>query len=172
MLENNSELLKSLERESAAVINVQPGSDQLCVQGVDELNVAVATSLIEEKLNECNEKKVELKVDTCNNVEINDGVKQFALKLGYDNDDIMVAALKCSEDGKAVNENTLLQELVKKFPQKLPVLNDNLANDDEKLIAEIAKTMAEVATDTTTSPGGTNTSLRDIVIDGSNVAMW
>lgn len=175
-IRNDSSLLKELERESGAVIEVDDESGQLNIQGVDELTVVVAKSLVDEKLeegqkstknNDPTKRKNELDASI---TEVCEGVKQFALKLGYDDNDIMLAANKCSTKGDHVNENTLLQELVKNSPQKL---KDNLNQKDDKYFPVVTSTVGEVTSAQTTRVSAVvNDDMRDIVIDGSNVAMW
>lgn len=174
-IRNDSSLLKELERESGAVIEVDDESGQLNIQGVDELTVVVAKSLVDEKLeegqkstknNDPTKRKNELDASI---TEVCEGVKQFALKLGYDDNDIMLAANKCSTKGDHVNENTLLQELVKNSPQKL---KDNLNQKDDKYFPVVTSTVGEVTSAQTTRVSAVvNDDMRDIVIDGSNVAM-
>ena len=89
------------------------------------------------------------------------------------------------ENQESLNENTLLQELTKKCPQKLErkILsneggsgNENESNcvNQGKLTArssQTAKSKAEISK-ASMNMEPTNNGLRDIIIDGSNVAMW
>ena len=103
-------------------------------------------------------------------------VCQFALKLGYDNHDIMEAASKVSMTNQMLNEDTLLQELVKQSPYKVKPLKLNLTGDENELMTKVVKTVTELAEATSTLSTSTlstsSSELHSIVVDGSNVAMW
>ena len=112
-------------------------------------------------------------------------MKQFCYKLGYDDDDLETVVDRFYENQESLNENTLLQELTKKCPQKLErkILSneDNSGNENESkcvnqgnLTARSSPTMKSKAeiSKVSTIMQPTNNGLRDIIIDGSNVAMW
>ena len=116
---------------------------------------------------------------------ITEKLKQFSYKLGYDDNDLETVVDKFYENQESLNENTLLQELTKKCPQKLErkILSNERGSGNEnesncvnqgKLTARSSQTTKSKAEISKASMimEPTNNGLRDIIIDGSNVAMW
>lgn len=142
------------------------------IQG-EELEVVLAKSLIddllqkyEKSLIDGGDKIVDNLVKNLQAVNLEDNVKVFALKLGYNEDHINIAANNCIKKDIKLNCDNLLLELTKQCPQKS--INDK--NTTEYFQEEfVTKTVAEYTSAQSTIDNG---DLRGIVIDGSNVAMW
>ena len=180
LTQDDKQFLQNIEQETCCVLDLSERT--LIVHSIDDLGIALAQSLLEEKL----------QVDNTSNIQatqklsiITEKLKQFSYKLGYDDNDLETVVDKFYENQESLNENTLLQELTKNCPQKLErkILSneDDSGNENEskyvnqgKLSARSSPTMKSKAeiSKASTIMEPTKNGLRDIIIDGSNVAMW
>lgn len=167
-LHNNCKVLRDIETQNSVVINYNNSTHDVTIQG-DELEVAIARSLIDEHIENFQKKRkneYEIKSFGLKEIALDENIKNFALKLGYNETDIYAAANSCIDNGIELHEDTVLKELTKQCPQK-PLETSNISEfyPEEDFVA---KTVAEYTVEKMTSD---NTDLRGIVIDGSNVAM-
>jgi len=163
---NIDTLLSEIERESLSFICVL-NTNQLKIQSSEIVNATLAQSLIESKLGV--DFTVEVIEDKClpqadnNYIKVDEKLKGFGYKLGYNDEDIKVAASKFSAEPHLLNENTLLQELVKKSPQKL---KDQIYSGEENVRLPVKPVPYQSVREQEILEH-----LRDIVIDGSNIAL-
>lgn len=178
LLQNDRKILTDIERQNPAVIDLNTTTSQISIFG-DDINITLARSLIEERINLFEKSKHSNTVDSnisslvksFGAITISDNVKAFALKLGYDNTDISTAVKNCTSNGLDVNEDTLLEELMKlKQPEELTNQISDIVQEEDKFVSSVARTVAESTSEQLTN--GSSHMLRGIVIDGSNVAMW
>lgn len=177
LLKDNGQILTNIEQQNPAVIDLDPNTGRISIYG-DDINIALARSLIEEKINEVEKSKPLRTTDNIScltnrfgAITISDNVKAFALKLGYDNTDIAAAVKNCTSNGLTVNEDTLLEILMKlKTPEERTNQISDIVQEEDKFVSNVARTVAESTSEQLVN--GASETLRGIVIDGSNVAMW
>ena len=158
LLRDKEFLLKRIEKESVSSIRLQ---DQHVMAQCKQENNSVVVDLMVSTMNSIIGKYY------CEN-----RTKAFS-KFGFNNDEINRVLRKATTNVKDLstldmvdhNTNIILQELMQTFPGKmkdyeLPQTNTNIASN----ITQAVSTSAPSIT--------TDKDFRQIVIDGSNVAMW
>ncbi|XP_066932945.1 endoribonuclease ZC3H12A-like [Clytia hemisphaerica] len=176
LLQNNGKRLREIELENKVIVDIDVLTRSVSIQG-NELEVVLAKSIIDElkdkhaKSHKSNQQQ-DINEITCQmaKISIDNNVKNFALKLGYTENDIALAANKCIENGIRPDGDAILKELTKQNPQKTLNTETNTAAVDAALFQEefVTKTVAEHTSEMSTSD---ENDLRGIVIDGSNIAM-
>ena len=177
LLQNNGKRLREIELDNKVIVDIDVLTRSVSIQG-NELEVVLAKSIIDElkdkhtKAQKPNQHDINELACQMAKISINNNVKNFALKLGYTENDIALAANKCIENDIRPDGDAILKELTKQNPQKtLANEANNSAAADAVFFQEefVTKTVAEHTSELSTSD---ETDLRGIVIDGSNIAMW